>query len=63
MSKNLTIIAFAELGLLTNILCFRQIFLSPKDFSFSILLSQLFTGLGLIACILLFAKKIRSKKS
>lgn len=65
MSKKFTIICFALLGLLADILCFRQTLAAHQQSSaafFSLLLSQIFIASALIACVFLFARKIRFKR-
>ncbi len=66
MSKKLTITFFALLALCADILIFRQTLLARQELgsnSFLILLSQIFIALVLIACVLLFARKVRFKQS
>ncbi|MGI8555450.1 MAG: hypothetical protein ACR2LT_03720 [Pyrinomonadaceae bacterium] len=66
MQKTLTIICFSLLGFCADVLCFRQTLLMRQELNLnfvSILLAQIFIALALIACVLLFARKIKVKQS
>ena len=65
MSKNLTIICFALLGLGADVLCLRQTLITQSALDLSslpLLISYSLIALALIACALLFAKRDLFKK-